>query len=116
VVHCAPPGNKPSVEEIRACRPYLERELDLSGDLRVVVALGRVAFDAYLAILRDRGRIRNRAAFVFAHNRAHRTGPGTPLLISSYHPSQQNTSTGRLTEKMLVAVFRRARRALGPPG
>lgn len=112
VVHCAPPKNKPLPEEIRNCREYLERELELLKNLRVVVALGRVAFDAYLSILRDRGMIPSRTAFVFAHNREHCTGPGQPLLISSYHPSQQNTSTGKLTERMLRDVFRRVRHRL----
>jgi uracil-DNA glycosylase family 4 len=108
-VHCAPPGNKPAPEEIRNCRGYLERELDSLPNLRVVVALGKIAFDVYLSILRDRGTIRSRSAFVFAHNAAHHIGPGHPVLVSSYHPSQQNTSTGKLTEKMLLDVFRRAR-------
>jgi uracil-DNA glycosylase family 4 len=107
-VHCAPPGNKPAVEEIRNCRGYLERELDLLPRLRVVVALGRIAFDTYLGVLRDRGLIQSRSAFLFGHDVAHRAGPGGRLLISSYHPSQQNTSTGKLTEKMLLDVFRRA--------
>ena len=104
-VHCAPPDNKPSPAEIRNCRGYLERELDLLTDLRVVVALGRLAFDVYLSILRDRGSIPSRSAFRFAHNAAHRMGEGMPVLVSSYHPSQQNTSTGKLTEKMLLDVF-----------
>ena len=108
-VHCAPPGNKPTPEEIRNCRGYLERELDSLPNLQVVVALGKIAFDVYLSILRDRGIIRSRSAFVFAHNAAHRIGPGHPVLVSSYHPSQQNTSTGKLTEKMLLDVFRRVR-------
>ena len=111
-VRCAPPGNKPVREEMARCRQYLERELELLSKVRVVVALGRLAFDAYLSILRDRGLIERRSEFAFGHNREHRTGPGQPLLISSYHPSQQNTSTGRLTEKMLRAVFVRARRRL----
>jgi uracil-DNA glycosylase family 4 len=104
-VHCAPPDNKPSPMEIRNCRGYLERELDLLTGLRVVVALGRIAFDVYLSILRDRGSIPSRSAFRFAHNAAHRIGEGMPVLVSSYHPSQQNTSTGKLTEKMLLDVF-----------
>jgi uracil-DNA glycosylase len=108
-VRCAPPGNKPAPEEMRNCRPYLERELDLLGNVRVVVALGKIAFDVYLSILRDRGQIASRSAFGFGHNVAHETGAGQPLLIGSYHPSQQNTSTGRLTESMLRAVFERAR-------
>jgi len=110
VAHCAPPGNKPAREEIANCRPYLERELDLLKNVKVVVALGRVAFDNYLGILRGRGLIRSRAAFAFGHNRVFEIAPGQPMLISSYHPSQQNTSTGKLTEQMLAAVFRRARK------
>jgi uracil-DNA glycosylase family 4 len=111
-VRCAPPDNKPTPEEIRTCREFLERELDLLPKLTVVVALGKLAFDNYLTILKDRRVIGSRAAFVFAHDREHRTAPGLPLLVSSYHPSQQNTSTGKLTESMLRAVFERARTAL----
>lgn len=113
VARCAPPGNKPARDEIANCRPYLERELDLLRNVRVVVALGRVAFDNYLGVLQRRGLIRSRAAFAFGHNRMFETAPGQPVLISSYHPSQQNTSTGKLTEEMLAAVFRRARSMLG---
>ena len=112
IVHCAPPGNKPARDEIANCLPYLERELDLLQNVKVVVALGRVAFDNYLGILQRRGLIRSRAPFAFAHNRVFKTAPGEPRLISSYHPSQQNTSTGKLTEEMLAAVFQRARRIL----
>jgi uracil-DNA glycosylase len=111
-VRCAPPDNKPLPDEIRNCRPYLEKELELFGDLKVVVALGRLAFDVYLAILRQQGKIARRSDFAFGHNKQHSTGPGQPLLISSFHPSQQNTSTGKLTEAMLRAVFLRARRLL----
>jgi len=111
-VRCAPPDNKPLPEEIHNCRPYLERELELLKDVRVIVALGKLAFDGYLRILRDAGRITRRADFVFAHDREHRTGPGQPVLISSYHPSQQNTSTGKLTAEMFTAVFVRAKRLL----
>jgi uracil-DNA glycosylase family 4 len=107
-VRCAPPDNKPNPDEFRNCREYLERELDALKDLRSVVALGRIAFDTYLGILRDRGAIRSRAAFSFGHDREHRI-EGSPVLISSYHPSQQNTSTGKLTAAMLRAVFERAR-------
>jgi uracil-DNA glycosylase len=109
-VRCAPPGNKPTPLEIRTCRDYFERELTLLSSVQVVVALGKIAFDVYLSILRDRGVIKSRAPFVFGHNRVHRISPGSPILISSYHPSQQNTSTGKLTEKMLLDVFRRARK------
>ena len=110
---CAPPGNKPTPAEIRNCRPFLERELDLLTGVRVVVALGKIAFDTYLDLLKSRGVISSRAPFVFGHDRQFATAPGHPILISSYHPSQQNTSTGKLTEKMLRDVFRRARRVAG---
>jgi uracil-DNA glycosylase family 4 len=110
---CAPPGNKPTPEEIRNCRPFLERELDLLTNLEVVVALGKIAFDNYLDVLKSRGAIPSRAGFVFGHNRQFATGPGQPVLISSYHPSRQNTSTGKLTRKMLLDVFRRAKRVVG---
>ncbi len=111
-IRCAPPDNKPATEEIRNCRPYLERELALLKDVRVVVALGKLAFDAYLTILLDQAKIARRADFIFAHDREHRTGLGQPLLISSYHPSQQNTSTGKLTERMFRAVFVRAKKRM----
>ena len=110
--HCAPPGNKPTPEELRNCRPWLERELELLPNLRVVVALGKIAFDVYLNILKSRGVIPSRAPFVFGHDRAYCPAPGQPLLIACYHPSQQNTSTGKLTEKMLADVFHRARKSL----
>jgi len=111
-VHCAPPENKPTPDEIRSCRGFLESELDLLPQLRVVVALGKIAFDVYLSILADRGSIARRSAFLFGHNAEHHTGPGTPILLSSYHPSQQNTSTGKLTEQMFRDVFLRAKRHL----
>jgi uracil-DNA glycosylase family 4 len=107
---CAPPGNKPTPEELRNCRPFLEREMGLLPNVKAVVALGRIAFDGYLDILKSHGAIRSRAEFSFGHNRQFRTAEGQPALISSYHPSQQNTSTGKLTETMLLDVFRRARR------
>jgi uracil-DNA glycosylase len=108
-VRCAPPDNKPSRDEFRNCRSFLERELDALSRLQVVVALGKLAFDAYLGILRDRGVIQRRSAYTFAHDREHPIAPNSPTLISSYHPSQQNTSTGRLTREMLHAVFARVR-------
>ncbi len=108
---CAPPDNKPTPEELRNCRPYLERELDLLQDVRVVIALGKIAFDGYLSILRDKGAIRSRAAFRFGHNVEFHI-PGEPVLLASYHPSQQNTSTGKLTARMLAGVFRKARRII----
>ena len=109
---CAPPDNKPLPEELARCRPYLERELELLRQVRVVVALGGVAFRTYLGILRDRGEIKSLAAFPFGHDRVYHftsdPAPGLPVLIASYHPSQQNTSTGKLTAAMLRQVFERA--------
>ena len=106
-VRCAPPDNKPTPDEFRTCRPYLERELTLLKNLKCVVALGKLAFDAYLGILHDSGIIRSRAAYTFGHNVQYEI-PGA-VLVGSYHPSQQNTSTGKLTAEMLREVFERAR-------
>ena len=107
--HCAPPDNKPTREEMLQCREFLLREIALLTRVQVVVALGKIAFDTWLDILRLKGAIESRSAFLFGHNALHETGPGQPLLLASYHPSQQNTSTGKLTEPMLRNVFQRAR-------
>ncbi len=107
--HCAPPDNKPSPLELRNCRPYLERELRLLKHLRVVVVLGKIAFDTYLSILKERGAIDRISGFRFGHNLLFDLRPS---LLCSYHPSQQNTSTGRLTEAMLDEVFERAAQIL----
>lgn len=106
---CAPPDNKPTREELARCRPFLEREFDALISVRVVVALGSIAFQAYLSILRDRGLIRSVSVFKFGHGAEYRPSPNGPVLIASYHPSQQNTSTGKLTSQMLRAIFDRAR-------
>jgi uracil-DNA glycosylase len=112
-VRCAPPANKPSRDEIAACRPHLEAELRELQRVRLVVALGRIAFDAYLATLASRGiRIRPRPSF--RHGARYEPQHG-PVLLGSYHPSRQNTNTRRLTPEMLEAVFERARQELGPP-
>ena len=110
---CAPPDNTPMPEELARCRRYLERELDLLKEVRVVVVLGGIALRSYLGILRDRGVIRSMGAFKFGHNRVFSPGAGLPALITSYHPSQQNTSTGKLTAEMLREVFERARAEAG---
>ncbi len=107
---CAPPGNKPTPIEFRNCRTYLERELVLLKRAQVVVALGKLGFDAYLSIQKDQGAIQSRAAFEFGHRRQHQIGKVT--LVGCYHPSQQNTSTGRLTAEMLRDVFDHARTLL----
>lgn len=108
-VRCAPPDNKPTPEEFTRCAPYLERELDLLTRVCVVVALGKLAADAYLGILKKRGVIRSRAAFPFGHGNEYAIGANHPILLCSYHPSQQNTSTGKLTQGMLNDLFARAR-------
>jgi len=106
---CVPPDNKPTREEVLACRPFLERELLILRNVRIIVALGGIAFDAYLSVLQDRGAIRSRAQFHFGHGAVSKTHDGGPLVLSSYHPSQQNTSTGRLTAEMLRNIFLQAR-------
>jgi uracil-DNA glycosylase family 4 len=103
-VHCAPPDNKPTPEEIRTCQPYLEQELKLLKNAQVIVVLGRIAFDTFLTI-----QGKKKSDYHFAHGAQF---PGTPTLICSYHPSQQNTQTGRLTQTMLTDVFNQARAAL----
>jgi uracil-DNA glycosylase family 4 len=107
--HCAPPDNKPATEEVSQCRDYLVRELAYLTNVQVVVALGKLAHDNYLAILKDSGSIASRASYAFGHNATHLLHP---MLIDSYHPSQQNTSTGKLTERMLLDVFENARNQL----
>jgi uracil-DNA glycosylase family 4 len=107
VARCAPPANKPTREEIETCRPFLLGELDALARLRVVVALGKVAHDGFLAAERARGRAVPRPAPRFGHGAEH-VLPSGLVLLCSYHPSQQNTFTGKLTRPMLDAVFRRA--------
>lgn len=115
-VRCVPPDNKPAREEILNCRPYLARELKLFRQVKVVVALGRIALDAYLVLLLDAGRIESRSAFPFAHGAEFETYSGGPRLLACYHPSQQNTSTKKLTAEMLRQVFLRARALAHSPG
>jgi uracil-DNA glycosylase len=99
---CAPPDNKPAPDELAACRPFLAAEIALLRDIQVVVALGRIAFDAFL---RFYAPINGAATPVFTHNAVISFGPGLPLLVTSYHPSRQNTQTGRLTTEMFDDVW-----------
>jgi uracil-DNA glycosylase family 4 len=108
-VRCVPPDNKPARDEVLNCRPFLIREIALLKNVRLVVPLGGIALDAYLSVLQDAGKIRSRAKFRFVHGAEFRTHEGGPLVLASYHPSQQNTSTGRLTAGMLGDIFLRAR-------
>jgi uracil-DNA glycosylase len=109
-VRCAPPSNKPAVQEMAACRVHLEAELRELGRVVVVVALGRIAFDAYWRLPAARA-VRPVPRPSFRHGARYDPGAG-PIVIASYHPSRQNTNTGRLTPGMLEAVFRAARRIL----
>jgi uracil-DNA glycosylase family 4 len=112
VARCAPPANKPTTEELRNCAPWLDEEFRLLADLRVVVCLGRIAFDGLLALEVRRGNLRSRAGHEFAHGSEYRL-PGGLIAIASFHPSLQNTNTGRLTRAMLLKVFQRARQVAG---
>ena len=112
VVRCAPPANKPTREELENCAPWLDREIPLLAELRVVVCLGRIAFDGLLAHERRMGHLLRRAGFSFAHGAEH-TLPGGLVALCSYHPSLQNTNTGKLTRAMLLAIFRRAQMLAG---
>jgi uracil-DNA glycosylase family 4 len=108
---CAPPGNRPLPVELENCREYLRRELAVLSLPRVLVALGRVAFGACLAALAEEGAALPRPRPRFAHGADHWIG--ADRLLASYHPSQQNTFTGKLTPAMLRAVLRRAARLAG---
>ena len=113
-VRCAPPGNRPSRIEFTRCAPYLERELELLSDARVVVALGHVAWDALLRAWVHTGHAVPRPRPRFAH--LARVPLPPVVLVGSYHPSQRNTQTGLLQEDRFQAVFRTARRILDGPG
>jgi uracil-DNA glycosylase family 4 len=103
---CAPPGNKPLPREIENCRGYLEREIEILKP-KAVLALGKIAWDAYLEILKQRGVISSRALYKFAHGAEAEVAAGAPRLFGVYHPSQQNTQTGRVTPAMYSQVLRR---------
>ena len=107
-VRCAPPGNKPLPDESSNCREYLEREIALLKKVKVVVALGKIAFDSYLSILQSKRLIASRAPYLFGHVATYRFPPPLPALIASYHPSRQNTQTGKLTPEMFHQVFQEA--------
>jgi len=114
-LRCAPPTNKPMPRELARCEPYLLEELRLLDRVRVVVGLGRIAWQAYLRARRRLGAPRPRRAPRFAHG-AETTFADGITLIASYHPSQQNTFTGKLTRPMLRRIFATARRLLTRPG
>jgi uracil-DNA glycosylase family 4 len=112
VVRCAPPGNKPSPEELRQCSHWFDQEMALLKHVRVVICLGRIAFDGLLAYEQRSGWLESRSGFVFAHG-AEYSLPDGLTAIASYHPSLQNTNTGKLTRPMFLDVFKRARKLAG---
>jgi uracil-DNA glycosylase family 4 len=123
VVHCAPPDNKPSLDEIENCSDYLRQELTALSNLKAVLVFGRIALDGYRTALREATGIHLLAGSVpFVHGamyalepeRGRRNNPPIPRLFISYHPSRQNTQTGRLTEPMFDAVFEKIRAFLDP--
>ncbi len=111
-LRCAPPANKPLPSELANCRPYFERELALIRP-RAILALGSIAMRAYLSLLKTEGKIETFAAFPFRHGASYRLPGDLPRLFASYHPSQQNTFTGKLTEAMMTRVLVAIRRFLG---
>lgn len=111
VCRCAPPDNKPSQSEIANCLPYLSQEIDLLDRVKVVVALGRIAFDGVLRVYRQRGV--DPPSMSFAHGTISSLGVGQPVLVASYHPSRQNTQTGRLTIEMFAKIWETVHSLLG---
>jgi len=107
---CAPPDNKPLPQELASCASFLDRELDGLKKLKVVVALGKIGFDAYLNYLKRRSVISTKTLYVFRHA-ARYQAPDGRILLASYHPSNQNTNTGKLTRQMFVEIFQEARRS-----
>ncbi len=112
VGRCVPPGNKPTPQELANCRPFLARELALLRQTRVVLALGRIAFDGILLFLREHSV--DVSVLSFAHGATYPLPAPWPTLVASYHPSRQNTQTGRLTMVMFDGVFEDIRTRLGP--
>jgi len=108
-VRCAPPDNKPLPQELAECAYFLDRELAGLEKVKVVVALGKIGFDAYLNYLKRGGLLTTRAPYLFKHG-AHYPLSNGKVLLASYHPSNQNTQTGKLTRKMFVEIFQEAAR------
>jgi len=106
---CAPPDNKPLPQELANCAPFLDRELEGLKKVKVVVALGKIGFDAYLNFLKRREMVATKKPYVFKHAASYEL-PDGKILLASYHPSNQNTNTGKLTRAMFAEIFRDARR------
>jgi uracil-DNA glycosylase family 4 len=110
-VHCAPPANKPAPTEFGRCRPYLVDELGVMGQVKVVIALGKIAFDSFLKAYEEAGGTLPKPRLKFGHGQS-AVLPNGVNFIASYHPSQQNTFTGKLTRPMFQRIFKQARAAL----
>ena len=108
-VKCAPPDNKPSIDETSNCSPYLAREIDSLRALKAILCLGQFAFNAVIRTIRNKHKLRRLSAG-FGHGKVLKLGDGIPLIICSYHPSPRNTQTGKLTEKMFLSVLQRTLR------
>jgi uracil-DNA glycosylase len=106
-VRCAPPDNKPLPQELAQCSNFLDRELAGLEDVKVVVALGKIGFDAYLSYVKRKGLLASKKAYIFKHGASYRM-PDGKVLLASYHPSNQNTQTGKLTREMFVEIFKQA--------
>ncbi len=106
-VRCAPPANKPTPQELAECSYFLDRELAGLDKVKVIVALGKIGFDAYLNYLKRRDVLANKQGYLFKHGASYRLPEGK-VLLASYHPSNQNTQTGKLTRKMFVEIFKEA--------
>jgi uracil-DNA glycosylase family 4 len=114
-VRCAPPDNKPLPSELVACSVFLDRELAGLEKVKVVVALGKIGFDAYLNYVKRRGLLAGKKAYVFKHGVSYDM-PDGKVLLASYHPSNQNTQTGKLTREMFVKIFQQAAGLAGTQG
>jgi uracil-DNA glycosylase family 4 len=110
IARCAPPKNRPTSEEQANCLPYLVRELALMPSIRVVLALGKIAFDGVRRLLRKDGV--DTSGMAFSHGACYTSRSSLPALVASYHPSRQNTNTGRLTNAMLDEIFEQVRTLL----
>ncbi len=108
-VRCAPPDNKPLPLELATCATYLERELQGLKNAKVIVALGKIGFDAYLNYLKRSGKLTTKQPYIFQHGACYKMPDGKTLL-ASYHPSNQNTQTGKLTREMFLEIFKQATR------
>jgi len=112
VVKCVPPENKPKGEEVRNCRPHLARELEMLRNADIVICLGKVAHDAYLGMRREADASIRPRDLPFGHGTVHHLSSRPRVLIDSYHPSRQNTNTGRLTWEMWKQVYESASRMM----